>query len=115
MRDRARTLRRSKTLSERRLWNWLRNRTFAGAKFRRQVPVGPYVLDFFCPTLKLAIEADGRQHASDWMVEYDGQRTAYLRSHGIEIVRIVNELLARDSLMVEEIIAAVIARKMAEG
>jgi len=53
MRDRARQLRHAPTVSEQRLWNWLRNRTFAGFKFRREEPIGPYVADFYCARLKL--------------------------------------------------------------
>ncbi|HEX6159505.1 MAG TPA: endonuclease domain-containing protein [Thermoanaerobaculia bacterium] len=79
MRSRAKELRRAMTLSERRLWNWLRNRSFGRYKFRRQVPIGPYVLDFYCPALKLSIEVDGRQHEMDWMIDYDGARTTYLK------------------------------------
>lgn len=98
------------TLSERRLWNWLRNRSFGRYKFRRQVPIGPYVLDFYCPALKLSIEVDGRQHEMDWMIDYDGARTTYLKREGIEVVRIPNALLARDSWMVEDIIQAAVTR-----
>ena len=99
------------TVSERRLWNWLRNRTFGGFKFRRQAPVGRYVLDFYCPVLKLAIEVDGQQHETPWMAEYDGERTLYLRSQGIEVVRIANKLLATDSLIVEQILQHAIATR----
>ncbi|HEV3485983.1 MAG TPA: endonuclease domain-containing protein [Vicinamibacterales bacterium] len=111
MRERAKELRKAPTLSERRMWNWLRNRSFNGFKFRRQVAIGRYVLDFYCPQLKLAIELDGHQHETPWMAEYDGDRSAYLRVRGIEIVRIPNELLAKDSLMVEQIIEAAILAK----
>src|SRR5687768_13220114 len=104
MRSRARDLRRSATVSEQRIWNWLRNRSFDGIKFRRQVPIGRFVIDFYCPALKLAIELDGHHHETTWMGEYDGERTVYLRSHGIEVVRITNELLARDSFMAEQVI-----------
>jgi very-short-patch-repair endonuclease len=111
MRSRAKDLRRAMTVSEQRLWNWLRNRTFDGAKFRRQVPVGPYVLDFYCPAVRLAIEVDGAQHQSVWMFGYDDERTAFLRSRGIEIVRIANEQLAKDSRTVEDIIHEAIAQR----
>lgn len=83
------------TVSEQRLWNWLRNRTFGGFKFRRQVPAGRYVLDFYCPALKLAIEVDGQHHETPWTAEYDDERTRYLQSQGIDVVRITNKLLAR--------------------
>lgn len=71
MRDRARQLRKTLTLSEHRLWGWLRNRTFRGYKFRRQVAVGHYVLDFYCAALKLAIEVDGAQHSERGIAEID--------------------------------------------
>jgi very-short-patch-repair endonuclease len=112
MRDRARQLRQSATLSERRMWNWLRNRSFDGFKFRRQVPVGRYVLDFYCASLKLAIELDGRQHDMLGVALHDDERSAYLQSHGIEVVRIENELLAKDAEMVEAIIKYAIAQRV---
>jgi very-short-patch-repair endonuclease len=99
------------TVSEQRLWNWLRNRTFGGFKFRRQVPVGRYVLDFYCPALKLGIEVDGQHHETAWMAAYDGGRASYLRSRGIDIVRIANKLLAQHSWVVEEIIQQAIATR----
>jgi very-short-patch-repair endonuclease len=111
MRNRAKELRRAMTVSERRLWNWLRNRTFEGFKFRRQVPVGPYVLNFYCPALKVAIEVDGAHHQSFWMAEYDGARSSYLDTRGIRVVRIANDLLAKDSWLVEQIIRDVLARR----
>ena len=112
MRNRAKELRKTMTVSERRLWNWLRNRSFSGFKFRRQVPVGPYVLDFYCPALKLGIEVDGRHHETSWLAEYDGQRAAYLHSKNIAVVRVPNVVLATDSLTVEQVIGDAIARRL---
>jgi very-short-patch-repair endonuclease len=100
--DLARELRKRLTLSERRLWNWLRNRTFDGYKFRRQVPVDGAILDFYCPELGLAIEVDGRQHQQIQVAEMDEARSERLRIAGIRVVRVTNELLAKDSLMVEQ-------------
>jgi very-short-patch-repair endonuclease len=104
MRARAKQLRRAMTLSEQRIWNWLRNRTFDDCKFRRQVPVGPYVLDFYSPAFELANELDGAHHETQWNSEYDSARTSFLHARGIEVVRITNEQLAKDSWTVEEII-----------
>ena len=59
---RRRSLRKSSTDAERKLWSKLRNKQLAGLKFFRQYSVGPYILDFYCPTLRLDIEADGGQH-----------------------------------------------------
>ncbi|HEU4887347.1 MAG TPA: DUF559 domain-containing protein [Thermoanaerobaculia bacterium] len=77
------------------------------------MPVGRYVLDFYCPALRLAIEVDGQQHEALWMVGYDDERTLYLRSQGIEVVRITNKLLATDAVMVEEILQQAIATRSA--
>jgi 5-methyltetrahydrofolate--homocysteine methyltransferase len=113
MRARAKALRREPTLSERRLWNWLRNRSFQGFKFRRQVPVANAVVDFFCAALMLAIEVDGQHHETAWMAEHDGSRTALLERRGIEVIRVSNELLARDPLTVEAILEDAITRRIA--
>jgi very-short-patch-repair endonuclease len=112
MRGRARQLRRSATVSEQRIWNWLRNRSFSGFKFRRQVPVARYVLDFYCPSLKLAIELDGHQHDMLGVAVYDDHRTTFLKSRGIEVVRIENELLAKDAAIVEAVIEYAIAQRV---
>ena len=101
-------MRRNPTRAEDRLWAWLRNRRFDGHKFRRQHPVGRYIVDFYCPRRKLAIELDGLQHDAVWMIDYENERTRELQSRGIAIVRIPNDLLIRDSFMVEEIILAAI-------
>jgi very-short-patch-repair endonuclease len=114
MRDRARQLRRTATVSEQRLWNWLRNRTFDRFKFRRQVAIGTYVVDFYCAQLKLAVEVDGHHHETAEMSDYDSERSLFLRSRGIEVVRITNELLARDSWTAEDVIHAAIATRAAE-
>ena len=111
MRDRARQLRQTATVSEQRLWNWFRNRSFAGCKFRRQVPIGHYVIDFYCAALKLAVEVDGHHHEDPGVAETDDRRTRFLLSRGIEVVRISNELLARDTWSAEQILQAVIARR----
>jgi very-short-patch-repair endonuclease len=82
---RARRLRRSMSDSERKLWALLRRKTL-GFRFRRQVPVGTYVLDFFCFEARLCVEVDGEQHG--WTEAEDARRDAYLGSHGIETLRI---------------------------
>ena len=72
----ARKLRQTSTIPEVKLWQYLRNRQFMGLKFRRQFPVGPYVVDFVCLSHKLVIELDGGQHAEQ--LDYDNQRTEYI-------------------------------------
>jgi very-short-patch-repair endonuclease len=78
-RSRARTMRRAPTDSELRLWRLLRDRRLSGFKFRQQVPVGPYIVDFLCVGAKLIVEADGSQHADSLR---DTIRDAYLESQG---------------------------------
>ena len=85
----ARALRRTRTPAERRLWQALRVRQLGGLKFRRQHPVGPFVLDFYCPSCKLVIELDGGVHAGQ--AEQDEARTQHLESYGYRVLRFRNE------------------------
>jgi very-short-patch-repair endonuclease len=85
--DRAKGLRRNATDAEKRLWNVLREK-LGGAKFRRQVPLGPYFVDFLSFSTKLIIEVDGGQHAE--RVEQDAVRTRYLESQGYRVLRVWN-------------------------
>lgn len=87
-RDRARRLRREQTDAERTLWRALRSRQFSGLKFRRQHPIGPYIVDLCCLTLKLAIEVDGGQHAEH--VEADERRLHDLAQAGYRVLRFWN-------------------------
>ena len=83
-----RKLRKNSTDVERLVWNLVRNRQIEGLKFFRQYGAGTYILDFYCPQLKLAIEIDGGQH--DENSEKDSERTQYLNSLGIEVLRFWN-------------------------
>jgi len=85
----ARGLRRRETDAEKRLWSRIRDRKIDGWKFRRQVPHGPYVLDFFCFEASLVIEVDGGQHA-DGRAAHDRRRTAYLERGGLSVLRFWN-------------------------
>ena len=88
--DNARRLRRNLTPAERILWRALRARQFAAFKFRRQHPLGPFVLDFFCSERQLAIELDGGGHAEASVSAYDAERTSWLASRGIRELRFWN-------------------------
>jgi adenine-specific DNA-methyltransferase len=90
------------------VWRWLRNRRFGNWKFRRQYPIGPYVADFYCDALKLAIEIDGETH--DYTVAHDDRRTEHFAGLGIEILRLSNRQVLRDSRLAAEAIDATIAR-----
>jgi very-short-patch-repair endonuclease len=84
----ARRLRRDQTDAEKLLWRHLRDRQCGGYKFRRQVPMGPYIADFLCIEAKLVIELDGGQHA-DTVVK-DKRRTEYFESLGYQVIRFWN-------------------------
>jgi very-short-patch-repair endonuclease len=86
----ARLLRRNSTDAERVLWWYLRSRQPAGAKFRRQEPIGRYIVDFCCVEHKLIVEVDGGHHAEDRQEEYDRERTAYLERCGYRVLRFWN-------------------------
>ncbi len=88
LRGNRRRLRRSATDAERVLWQLLRNRQLAGAKFRRQHQDGPFVLDFYCLEHGLAIELDGSQHAE--RSEDDLRRTEFLEGSGVRVLRFTN-------------------------
>ena len=83
----ARALRRRMTDAERRLWYQLRNQRLPGFKFRRQHPIGPYIVDFVCLGNRLVIELDGGQHAAD---PNDPTREAFLRGKGYQVLRFWN-------------------------
>jgi len=103
-----RDLRKQQTHCEKIVWTYLRNRQFLGYKFRRQYSVDHYVIDFYCPKLKLAIEIDGEYHEKPEQKIYDKERQSYLENFGITFVRIKNEeLLGNPDLAFERIEQAV--------
>jgi very-short-patch-repair endonuclease len=85
--DKCRVLRKNQTDSERKLWSVLRNRQLSGAKFRRQFSIGRYILDFYSPAYKLAIEADGGQHYEEKGKRKDEIRTRELSNLGVKVLR----------------------------
>ena len=86
---RARSLRNRQTDAEAKLWARLRNRQINGWKFKRQVPRGNYIVDFFCAEAGLVIEADGSQHLEE-QATHDQERTRYLEEQGYRILRFWN-------------------------
>lgn len=85
LKERRRSLRRNQTDAEIKLWSVLRNRQCNGYRFLRQYSISPYILDFFCPKLRLAIELDGGQHVGQKV--YDEQRTKFLVNQNITVLR----------------------------
>ncbi len=87
--ERARSLRRSLTLPEVLLWRLLRRKAIDGLRFRRQHPLGPYVLDFYCPSARLCVEVDGRaSHDLPSQTEHDLRRDVWLAEQRIRVLRI---------------------------
>jgi very-short-patch-repair endonuclease len=86
--SKARQLRKQSTDAENALWYHLRNRQFIGYKFRRQQPLGDYIVDFICLEKHLIIEVDGSQHQEQ--IHYDKERTKWLESQGFSVLRFWN-------------------------
>ena len=84
-------LRTHMTLAEKILWYGLKGRQLLGFKFRRQHGIKQYVVDFYCPELKLAVEADGESHGSDEAKQYDVQRQREIEKEGIRFLRFTDE------------------------
>ncbi len=94
--DNRKELRNHSTSAEATLWKLLRGKQIAGLKFRRQHSVGPYILDFYCPQIKLAIELDGEVH--NRQQDYDEQRSYFLNKvEGIEVLRFENRTVFENS------------------
>jgi very-short-patch-repair endonuclease len=100
---RAREMRREPTYPEYRLWMRLRAGQIGGLRFRRQHPIGPHILDFYCPSAKLAIELDGVSHED--REGYDHVRTRYLESAGLRVVRFTDDDVLRNPDNVLHVIA----------
>jgi len=100
--QRARRLRSSMTEAEQRIWSILRKRQIGGYKFRRQHPLGSFILDFACLEAKLVIEIDGGQHTDQR--DYDQQRTDWLESQGYHVMRFWNNEVLNKTEAVKEAI-----------
>ncbi|PYP16153.1 MAG: hypothetical protein DMD54_10800 [Gemmatimonadetes bacterium] len=95
---RARELRRKLTIAERKAWEILRDRRMLGFKFRRQHIIHGFIVDFYCHELKLVLEIDGKGHASPDRVQYDAARTQRLEMSGLQIVRLRNREVGKETL-----------------
>ncbi len=100
---RARNLRRNQTAAEIKLWHALRNRA-QKVKFRRQHPIGEFIVDFYCDQVKLCIEVDGPTHFTASQIESDKLRTTFLKEKGCKILRFTNtEIQDQMDLVLEQI------------
>lgn len=106
LKDRRKELRNNQTKAELLLWQKLRRSRITGYKFVRQYSVGPYILDFYCPKLRLGIELDGDYHNDPEAILYDKDRENYLKSVNIKIIRFWNsEVLQNITSVVQKITA----------
>ncbi len=115
--DHARRMRKAMTDAEKKLWFELRRRLpVEGTHFRRQVPIGSYIVDFCCLAERLVIEVDGNQHATDEAHAYDARRTASIAASGFRVLRFSNEdvLCTTDSVL-DTIFAALSEGSHAHG
>ncbi len=104
----ARELRRRQTPAERILWNQLRSARTSGSTFRRQHPIGPYIVDFVCLEKKLVLEIDGGQHNEPGISRRDRERTIWLESEGYKVLRFWNnDVIANADGVVTVILQAV--------
>lgn len=90
----ARRMRRNMTPAEKKLWKALKGKKLGGLKFRAQHPVGPFILDFYCPACKLVVELDGDVHEEQ--AGYDEARTQQLQDYGYRVIRFRNEEVLTD-------------------
>jgi very-short-patch-repair endonuclease len=103
--EKRRQLRKNTPQAEAIVWSKLRNKQILGHKFRRQYSVGPYVIDFHCPAMKLAVEIDGDSHFQEEAKENDRHRAAFIESFGIRFLRFTNEEVYED---LEGVLAAIV-------
>ena len=95
-RSKRRQLRKQMPKAEAAIWPRLRGGQILGRRFRRQYSVGPYVIDFYCPSLKMAVEIDGDSHFNEEAQGYDQVREAFIGSFGIKFIRFTNEEVYRN-------------------
>jgi len=107
LRGNAKALRRDMTEAERIIWDNVRAHRFQGAGFRRQTPIGPYVVDFVCHAAKLIVELDGGQHFEAEDVVRDARRDSYLATQGYRVLRFNNlDVMTNKSGVLDTIAAA---------
>ena len=100
--ERAKILRSNQTIAEDRLWYYIRAHRFMGMKFKRQIPFGSYIVDFYCHAYKLVIEVDGGQHQDN--VDYDRRRDSWLKEQGFMVLRFWNnDVILRTESVLESI------------
>jgi very-short-patch-repair endonuclease len=113
LRDRARQLRKQMTDTEQFVWAQLRRKQFDGFRFRRQFPVGSYIVDFVCLEARVILELDGGQHAEQQ--EADQRRTQWLESQGFKLLRFWNHIALTEWDSVEQVLWQVLKESKLRG
>jgi very-short-patch-repair endonuclease len=113
LKEKARQLRKNATPAEVILWKIIRGRRFADLKFRRQQPLGPFIVDFFCAHWKLVIESDGETHVGK--EKKDQIRQAWLEEQGYKVLRFDNSMVYEDREVIEDTIWRECEERMATG
>lgn len=109
LKDRRKELRNGATEAEKILWDNLKHSKLRGFKFVRQYSIGPYILDFYCPKLRLAIELDGSQHGKQDVILYDKDRSDYLNAVHIKVLRFWNmEIIKNIKRSTDKILNAIL-------
>jgi very-short-patch-repair endonuclease len=109
--SRAKRLRKNSTDAERALWRILRSRQLGGHKFRRQQPLGPFIVDFVCLDARMVVEIDGGQHNEEEDIAYDQRRSQWLEKAGFRVMRFWNQEVLNELESVSDAISnALIAR-----
>ena len=111
----ARELRRTLTPAERTLWRALRGKQLYGLRFRRQHPLPPYIVDFYCHERRLVVELDGGQHNEVVRTTYDRERTAWLQAQGLRVMRFWNHDVETNLTGVLEAIARACVGEVING
>ena len=107
--SKARELRKNPTQAEHALWQHMRRRQLGGHKFRRQQPLGLYIVDFVCFDKRLIVEVDGGQHSGQF--DYDTERTAWLESQGFYVLRFWNNQVLKEMEAVKEVVVDALASR----
>jgi very-short-patch-repair endonuclease len=105
-------MRKNMTDAELKLWNELRAHRLMGLGFKRQMPIGNYIVDFACIQYKLIIEVDGSGHGEDGQICYDAKRTGYLNSNGWTVLRFWNDEVLQN---IDDICAHILAHLREKG
>jgi very-short-patch-repair endonuclease len=105
-RDKRRSLRNNMPPAEKLIWSKIRNKQIEGCKFRRQYSIGAFVIDFYSPELRLALEIDGESHFVNGAQTYDNERELFLKDRATKILRFTNSQVYQDLDTVLELIPA---------